>query len=97
MASPEDVIVTHDVQRRRFVARVGESMSHLVYRPKGRGTVDFLSTYVAPEVRGRQVGERLVCEALSWARDEGLAVVPTCWFVDTVVRRHPEYEPLLVR
>ena len=92
-----DIAVTHDLQRRRVVARAGESESHLVYRPRGEETVEFLTTYVEPVVRGRGVGEKLVREALEWAKDEGLTVIPTCWFVDTVVRRHPEYEPLLVR
>jgi predicted GNAT family acetyltransferase len=92
-----DVDVTHDSRRRRFVARLGETESHLIYRPRGQGTVEFLTTYVEPAVRGRGVGERLVREALDWAEGEKLTVIPTCWFVGTVVRRHPEYEPLLAR
>ena len=50
-----------------------------------------------PALRGHGVGEKLVRQALEWAREEGLRVIPSCWFVDTVVRRHPEYETLLER
>jgi uncharacterized protein len=92
-----EIELTHDRDRRRFLARAGETESHLIYRPRGPETVEFLTTYVDPGVRGRGVGEKLVREALDWARGEGLNVIPTCWFVDTVVRRHPEYEPLLTR
>ena len=92
-----EIELRHDHDRRRFIARAGGTDSHLVYAPRGGATVDFLSTYVAPSVRGRGVGEKLVREALEWAKEEGLTVIPTCWFVDTVVRRHPEYEALLVR
>ena len=92
-----DVEVLHEPSRRRFVARDGERESQLVYLRLEADVVDFRSTYVHPAVRGHGVGEKLVREALEWARGEGLKVIPSCWFVDTVVRRHPEYEPLLER
>jgi predicted GNAT family acetyltransferase len=92
-----DVSVVHEPARRRFVARSGERESQLVYLHLEENTVDFRSTYVHPAVRGHGVGEKLVREALEWARAEGLKVIPSCWFVDTVVRRHPEYAPLLAR
>jgi uncharacterized protein len=90
-----DVQVTHEPTRRRFVARVGEHESQLVYLQKGPGVVDFRSTFVHPSARGKGVGDKIVREALEWARAEGLKVIPSCWFVDTVVQRHPEYQPLL--
>jgi uncharacterized protein len=93
----EDVEVVHEPSRRRFVARSGDRESQLVYLRSEQNVVDFRSTYVHPSVRGKGVGEKLVREALDWARGEGLRVIPSCWFVDTVVRRHPEYEPLLER
>ena len=77
------------------MAQAGEHESQLVYLRVGESTVDFRSTYVHPALRGKGVGEKLVREALDWARGEGLKVIPSCWFVDTVVRRHREYEPLL--
>ena len=92
-----DVDVRHEPERQRFVARAGDTDSQLIYAPRPGNLVDFQSTYVSPAVRGRGVGEKLVREALDWARGEGLKVIPTCWYVDTVVRRHPEYEPLLAR
>jgi uncharacterized protein len=92
-----DVDVQHEPARRRFVANVGARESQLVYLRLDQDVVDFRSTYVDPSVRGQGVGEKLVREALEWARHEGLKIIPSCWFVDTVVRRHPEYEALLER
>lgn len=91
------VDVVHEPERGRFIARAGERESQLVYRRLGAEVVDFRSTFVHPSVRGQGVGEALVRQALEWARAEGLRVIPSCWFVDTVVRRHPEFEPLLER
>ena len=92
-----DVTVVHEPTRRRFVAHAGERESQLVYLRLEQDVVDFRSTYVDPSLRGHGVGEKLVRQALEWAREEGLKVIPSCWFVDTVVRRHPEYETLLER
>ena len=92
-----DIDVRHDTERERFVARAGEAESHLVYSRRSETVVDFQSTFVVPASRGQGVGEKLVREALEWARSEGLTVIPSCWFVDTVVRRHPEFAPLLAR
>lgn len=92
-----DVEVVHEPTRRRFVARAGGRESHLFYIPAEQGVVEFRTTYVDPALRGQGVGEKLVLAALAWAKDEGLAVIPTCWYVGTVVRRHPEFEGLLRR
>ena len=92
-----DVDVVHEPQRRRFVVTADGKECQLFYIPIDDSSVDFRSTFVHPGLRGRGVGEKLVRRALEWAREEGLKVVPTCWFVDTVVRRHPEYAPLIQR
>ena len=90
-----DVDVLHEPGRKRFVAQTGGSVSQLVYMQRDEGRVDFRSTYVDPAMRGHGVGEKLVRAALDWARVEGLRVIPTCWFVGIMVRRHPEYRPLI--
>ena len=92
-----DAEVFHEPARRRFVAHAGQRESRLFYIPGEEGTVEFRSTYVDPALRGQGVGEKLVLCALDWAKEEGLKVIPTCWFVGIVVRRHPEYEALLQR
>ena len=89
--------VVHEPARRRFVDRSGGSESQLIYEAVGEGLVEFRSTWVDPSARGRGVGEGLVLAALAWAKDEGLKVIPACWFVRTVVGRYPEYQPLLER
>jgi uncharacterized protein len=89
------VEVVHEPTRRRFVAYVGGRENRLFYMPGEEGVVEFRHTWVDPSLRGQGVGERLVLTALDWARAEGLSVIPTCWYVSTVVRRHPEYEALI--
>lgn len=90
------VDVEHDEERQQFVARVEGKNGFLRYARVDERTVDLRTTWVHPELRGRMVGETLVKRALEWARENGYAVIPTCWFVDTVVERNPGYRDLLV-
>lgn len=87
--------VRHDEAGHTFVLTVEGANALLHYQPVDAGTVDFQSTYVPAALRGRGIGNRLVCHALDWARERGLKVIPSCWFVSDVVALHPEYRALL--
>lgn len=89
------VEIEHEEGSGEFVARVEGRDSVLRYARVDERTLDLRSTFVHPEQRGRGIGEKLVTKALDYAREHGCRVIPTCWFVDTVVRRHPEYRELL--
>ena len=88
--------ITHDTTQRRFVLALGGCEAVLDYAVLDAATVDFHHTFVPDGLRGRSVGTQLVRHALDWAREEGYRVVPSCWFVSAVARRHPEYTALLV-
>ncbi len=90
-----DIDVEHHPEERRFVAVLEGRESYLSYAPLGDGVVDFQHTWVDESLRGRGVGERIVRTALDHAREQGLTVVPSCWYVAMVVKRHPEYRDLL--
>lgn len=88
--------IRHDADRHTFVLSAGIGQAVLHYEPVDATTVDFQSTYVPSVLRGKGLGSRLVIHALEWAKAGGYRVVPSCWFVGTVVREHPEYRSLLV-
>lgn len=87
--------VTHDEAGHMFVLAAEGGSATLSYAPVNETTVDFQSTYVPHALRGRGVGARLVLVALDWAKERGLRVVPSCWFVSDVIARRPEYRSLL--
>lgn len=89
------VTIEHDQERGQFVADVGGRRSYLRYTFDPSGSLDLLTTFVHPEVRGRGIGEKLVSAALVYARENSYEVIPSCWFVETVVERHPEYRDLM--
>jgi uncharacterized protein len=66
----------------------------LVYQ-RGGGTIDLLHTEVPPEAEGKGYAGALARAALDAARAAGERVIPSCPYVASYIRRHPEYEPLL--
>jgi len=87
--------IRHDTERQRFVVQVDGTEGTLDYRRLDDHTLDFRSTFVPRELRGRGIGERLVLYGLDHAREHGQKVVPTCPFVGRVVDDHPEYRDLI--
>jgi predicted GNAT family acetyltransferase len=87
--------IVHDAANRRFTHERDGHTSYLAYRRLDERTVDFVSTYTPPELRGRGIAARVVKRALEWAEAEGLKVVPSCWFVAEYVEREPAWERVL--
>lgn len=85
----------HEEAANRFVADFGEGPVAEVNYHLTDSALDIERTYVPPERRHQQVGERIVAFAMDYAREHGLKVIPTCPFVHDVVERNPEYRDLI--
>jgi predicted GNAT family acetyltransferase len=79
------VTVTHDAKAGRFVAAVDGHEVYTRYRHADDRTVDFVSTFTPPELRGRGLARVVVDAALAWARAEGKEVRASCWYVAKVL------------
>ncbi|CAN5298502.1 MAG: N-acetyltransferase [Gemmatimonadetes bacterium] len=85
----------HDPGRRRFLIDTEGGEAHLDYVDAGDRTLDYRHTFVPEALRGREIGARLVKDALDWARENGYRVIPSCPFVRRIVDRNPEYRDLV--
>jgi uncharacterized protein len=94
-----EIRLQHEDAHTRFVADLGlpGQPATINYRQVDDHTVDFFSTLVPPQLRGRGLGTRLVREALDWAREHELRVIATCPFVEDVIERFPDYEELVAQ
>lgn len=91
--------VTHDEERSRFVVDLGDGEeAYLDYEEREDGVLEYASTFVPEEHRGRGVAEELVVTALEWARETERRIVPSCPYVSHVVEDvHPRFRSLLAR
>lgn len=87
--------ILHNPEENRFEIPLDDGTATLDYEEEGGDVLDFTSTVVPEELRGRGIGGELVGQALDWAREHGYRVIPTCPFVKRYVEEHPEYRGLL--
>jgi predicted GNAT family acetyltransferase len=86
--------IRHDAAASRFEAAVDGGLAECVYR-SGPGLMNLVHTEVPPQAEGRGIAAALVHAALSYARQEGLRVRPSCSYVRAYMRRHPDTLDLL--
>lgn len=87
--------IKHDRDRQRFVAQLNGSEANMQYSQAGEKTLDYESTFVPVEYREQGIGERIVMEALDYARQNGYQVIPSCPFVRHVLEEHSEYDDVI--
>ena len=87
--------ILHDETSKRFTYEREGAVSYLAYHRVDEHTVDFLSTFTPPALRGRGIAARVVERALNWADENALKVIPSCWFVAELIERQPQWKRLL--
>ncbi len=91
------VEIRHERDAGRFVARLDGAQALLEYRVLPDGTWDMTRTWVPDSHRRRGVASALVRHGLDRARDEGVGVRPSCWFVAEFIAENPDYLEVTAR
>jgi hypothetical protein len=87
--------VRNNTDDRQFELVIDGKLSVIAYIKPDENTIVFTHTEVPEELEGRGIASRLVKAALESAKNDGLAVIPLCPFVNGYIQRHPEYQPLV--
>lgn len=88
--------VEHDSVNKQFTLFVEGKPCTLKYHVlPGREVLNYYSTYVPPELRGRQLGDVLVKHALDYAKEHQLMIIASCPFVQRYIDHHPDYQSLV--
>jgi uncharacterized protein len=93
--SLDDIIVGDNPEASRFEATLDGTLMAVAQYERTTGRITFTHTIVAEAAEGHGVGGKLVKFALDQARTDNLVVVPLCPFVQSYLRRHPEYRDLV--
>lgn len=78
--------VQHLAAQQRFIIEHQGGEAVLAYRLNDQ-TIDFYSTYVPPEFRGKGLAEKLVRTGLKWAKEQGYTIQASCWYVAKFIHK----------
>ena len=91
----EVVETVNHPERRRYELTVDSQLAGSLVYALHDGQINLIHTEIDPAYAGRRLGQRLVRYALDDARERHLRVRPTCPFVASYIRAHPEYNDLV--
>lgn len=91
-----ETTVIHDEDDLRFYADLGEDQAELTYTYPEDDVMDFDYTYVPEENRGKGLADKLVKAGLEYVREKNYKFIPSCPVVEAYVKRHPEYNDLVI-
>jgi predicted GNAT family acetyltransferase len=95
MAADEDLSVRHSPERSRYEAVLDGEVVGVADYHLHDGRMVLPHTEVVPDHEGKGIGGRLAQAALDGARDQGLLVVPSCWFIREYIDRNGGYADLV--
>jgi predicted GNAT family acetyltransferase len=78
--------VIHEPEKGRFLIKTEYGKAKLKYWIENEGSMNIKKTKVPHRLRGLGLGKRLVDAALHYARGNNLNVVPTCFFVQKILK-----------
>ena len=84
-----EITVKREGRRRKFIAYCsGDNtiVSWLSYKKILPNAVDFYHTETVEECQGKGIAKQVVLMALEWADNEGFEVIPSCSYVEKVMK-----------
>jgi uncharacterized protein len=87
--------VKNNLDEHRFEIWVGDELAGFTVYARRSGLIDFLHTEIDRGFRGRGLGHQLIATALSFARENSLAVRPFCPYVRAFIAENPGFLDLV--
>ncbi|RYY69010.1 MAG: N-acetyltransferase [Chitinophagaceae bacterium] len=91
----ETIELTDNEAENRYEMSFENTISFIEYEKEG-DNISLLHTEVDPSLEGRGVGTAIVEKVLKAIEEKGLQLIPLCPFVVAYIKRHPDWERIIV-
>ena len=88
-------MIIDNADQHRYELHVDGELAGFVQYRRRPGLIAFIHTEIDQRFEGQGLGSKLIAGVLTGARDEGVAVLPFCPFVNGYIERHPEFSALV--
>lgn len=78
-----------------FIEKDGKIIAEMTYVWAGDTRIIIDHTEVDASLKGQGVGKKLVAEAVKFARDKGIKIMPLCPFAHAVFEKEKEFNDVL--
>jgi predicted GNAT family acetyltransferase len=91
--------IQHTIKNNKGVfsfAEHGDSIAEMVYETENDKTIVIVHTEVKEEFEGKGIGQKLVDEAVKYARENLIKIKATCVFAKNILQRNSEYHDVYI-
>ena len=91
----EEIKIFNNEQRQHFETKLDDEYAFIEYRWR-KGALVLMHTLVPEKYEGKGIAGALAKFALEYARNKKLQLIVYCPYVRAYMKRHPEYDDLLI-
>jgi len=92
-----DIKIIDDRPHSKFYIPIDGKKAFIKYRMRNESTIEYITTFVPEEYRGKPYARLLVEYALNYAREKKLRVVPTCPYITKFLSKNEaEYKDIQI-
>ena len=92
----ENLTVKHSPEDQEFTVDIDGQGGELAYSLPRENVIDFAHTYVDEDLRNQGIANELIQAGLQYAQDNNFKVIASCPAVSAYIRRHAEWQKLLL-
>lgn len=78
-----------------FIEESEEVLAQMTYVWSGNDRIIIDHTEVSEKLKGKSAGKLLLAQAVAFAREKGIKILPLCPFAKAVFDKTPEYKDVL--
>jgi len=78
-----------------YIEKDGTSLAEMTYSMAGDSLMIIDHTHVDDLLRGKSAGKQMLMEAVTYAREKNLKVMPLCPFAAAMFKKLPEIQDVL--